>query len=97
MSGDDAGLPRELPLLLGAGREGAVETLLLLGAPVHGRVAMRCWSAKDWSGPPVSTTEDAARLLQWIETQAAAGRSLNQSLYGVRLWLRGEDADSRSR
>jgi hypothetical protein len=39
----------------------------------------------DWSAPPRSRAERATALLQWIEEQSAAGRSINQSLYAVRL------------
>ena len=90
------GAPQELPLLIGSGAA-APETLLLIGAPRHGRVQLRRWSSDDWSAPPLPATEDVADLLQWIEAQAAAGRTLNQSLYGVRLWLRGEGIASPSR
>jgi hypothetical protein len=34
--------------------------------------------------------ERATSLLQWLEAQSAAGRSMNQSLYALRLWLRRE-------
>ena len=86
----------ELPVLMRAGG-GAPEMLLLIGAPQGGRVPVRRWSSDDWSAAPVSEMEDAMRLLQWIESQAAAGRTSNQSLYGVRLWLRGEGVVSPSR
>ena len=82
--------PREMPVLLGEGA-GAPETLLLIG--VHGDdgvVHVRVWSASDWSAPPRSRAERAASLLQWLEDQSAAGRTMNQSLYALRLWLRRE-------
>jgi hypothetical protein len=75
--------PRELPVLLGAGA-GAPETLLLIGVPGDD------WSASDWSAPPRARAERATSLLQWLEDQSAAGRSMNQSLYALRLWLRRE-------
>jgi hypothetical protein len=53
-------------------------------------VHVRVWSASDWSAPPRARAERAASLLQWLEEQSAAGRSLNQSLYALRLWLRRE-------
>jgi hypothetical protein len=82
--------PRELPVLLGAGA-GAPETRLLVGAPgADGVVAGRVWSASDWSAPPRARAERATSLLQWLEDQSAAGRSMNQSLYALRLWLRRE-------
>ena len=86
-SGGDAG---ELPLLLGA-VGGAPETLLLIGTPGDdGVVHVRVWSASDWSAPPRGRADRASSLLQWLEEQSAAGRSMNQSLYAVRLWLRRE-------
>ncbi len=82
--------PRELPVLIGAGA-GAPETLLLIGAPGDdGVVHVRVWSASDWSAPPRARAERATSLLQWLEDQSAAGRSMNQSLYALRLWLRRE-------
>lgn len=86
---------RELPLMLG--RKGDLaETLLLIGVPDNaGIVHVRGWSAEDWSAPPGSRAERAATLLDWIERQAAGGRTLNQSLYAVRLWLRNEGIASR--
>jgi hypothetical protein len=86
---------RELPLLLGAGG-GAPETLLLIGAPdAEGVVHVRVWSAGDWSAPPKARAERAVAFLQWLESQSAAGRSMNQSLYALRLWLRGESTAPR--
>ena len=90
MADGTAKTPRELPVLLGAGA-GAPETLLLIGVPGDdGVVHVRVWSASDWSAPPRARAERAASLLQWLEEQSAAGRSLNQSLYALRLWLRRE-------
>ena len=87
--------PRELPVLLGAGA-GAPETLLLIGVPGDdGVVHVRVWSASDWSAPPRGRAERATALLQWLEEQSAAGRSLNQSLYALRLWLRREGNPAR--
>lgn len=85
----------ELPLLVGAGRT-AAESLLLIGVPDgHGVVHVRSWSAEDWSAPPVSRAERASVLLKRIEAAASEGRSLNQSLYTVRLWLRDEGSGTR--
>jgi len=85
----------ELPVLLGAGGD-APETLLLIGAPGDdGVVHVRVWSASDWSAPPRGRAERATSLLQWLEEQSAAGRSMNQSLYAVRLWLRREGPSAR--
>ena len=90
MADGTAKTPRELPVLLGAGA-GAPETLLLIGVPGDdGVVHVRVWSASDWSAPPRARAERATSLLQWLEDQSAAGRSMNQSLYALRLWLRRE-------
>ena len=81
---------RELPLLLGRLGDQA-ETLLLIGVPDStGIVHVRGWSADDWSAPPGARAERSASLLEWLERQVSSGRSMNQSLYAVRLWLRGE-------
>jgi hypothetical protein len=93
--GDAAAAAGELPLLHGAGG-GAPETLLLIGTPGDdGVVHVRVWSGSDWSAPPRGRAERATALLQWIEEQSAAGRSMNQSLYAVRLWLRREGNQPR--
>ena len=85
----------ELPVLLGAAAD-APETLLLIGTPGDdGVVHVRVWSASDWSAPPRGRAERATSLLQWLEEQSAAGRSMNQSLYSVRLWLRREGTPPR--
>ena len=87
---EPAGGAGELPVLLGA-TTGAPETLMLIGTPGDdGVVHVRAWSASDWSAPPRSRAERATALLQWLEEQSAAGRSMNQSLYALRLWLRRE-------
>ncbi|MES2177609.1 MAG: hypothetical protein V4550_07055 [Gemmatimonadota bacterium] len=90
MSDSTSSAPRELPLLVGA-IPGVAEQLLLLGVPDDaGVVHVRSWSAEDWSAPPRTRAERASSLLEWFEQQAALGRSINQSLYAVRLWLRRE-------
>jgi hypothetical protein len=79
---------RELPLLLGRLGDQA-ETLLLIGVPDStGIVHVRGWSADDWSAPAGTRAERAATLIEWLEKQVSAGRSMNQSMYAVRLWLR---------
>ena len=91
----DAGATRELPLLLGPGG-GAPESLLLIGVPgADDVVHVRVWSAADWSAPPKSRAERAGSFLQWLEAQGAAGRSMNQSLYALRQWLRREGPAAR--
>jgi hypothetical protein len=88
---------REMPLLLGA-KSGSPETLLLIGVPdSNGVVHVRGWSAEDWSAPPGARAERASALLEWLERQSASGRTMNQSLYAVRLWLRGEGGGSALR
>ena len=91
----DSSVARELPLLIG--RKGdAAETLMLIGVPDDaGIVHLRGWSADDWGAPPSNRAERATTLLEWLERQAEMGRSLNQSLYAVRLWLRGEGIGPR--
>jgi hypothetical protein len=95
---DGDGIPaggRELPLLLGPSSS-APESLLLIGVPDAGGVVhVRVWTAKDWSAPPRARAERAAAFLEWLEAQSKAGRSMNQSLYALRLWLRGEGAGDR--
>ena len=91
----DGSAARELPLLLGRNGDLA-ETLLLVGAPdAAGVVHVRGWSAEDWSAPPGARAERASTLLAWLERQVASGRTMNQSLYAVRLWLRGEGSAPR--
>jgi len=90
-----AGTQREIPLLLGPSAN-APEMLLLIGAPgADDVVHVRVWSANDWSAPPRARAERAGAFLQWIEEQGKAGRSMNQSLYALRLWLRGEGPAAR--
>ena len=85
MTGGTSSSPREMPLLIGPGT-GTSEMLILLGIPdTSGVVHVRSWSA-----PPRVRAERAETLLQWLESQVQAGRTMNQSLYAVRLWLRGE-------
>lgn len=93
-TGDAA--PRELPLMIGAGA-GEPEVLMLIGAPAADVVQVRRWTSDDWGASPASVPEDAGALLRWVEAQAARGRSLNQSLYAVRLWLRDPDASAGTR
>jgi hypothetical protein len=72
------------------------ETLLLIGAPdAAGVVHVRRWSADEWSAPPRASAERAETLLRWLEVQERTGRTMNQSLYTVRLWLRGEGGTTR--
>ena len=94
-AGGEGATAGELPLLLAATAD-APETLLLIAMPGDdGVVHVRVWSASDWSAPPRARAERATALLQWIEEQSAAGRSMNQSLYAVRLWLRREGTPKR--
>lgn len=69
---------------------------MLVGAPdTAGIVHVRSWSAEDWSAPPRVRAERASVLLDWLEAQVRGGRSMNQSIYAVRLWLRGEGSATR--
>jgi hypothetical protein len=87
--------PREMPLLMGPG-SGAPEMLLLIGVPGDDDVLhVRVWNANDWSAPPKVRAERAGSFLQWLESQSAAGRSMNQSIYALRLWLRREGTAPR--
>jgi hypothetical protein len=91
----DSTAPGELPLLIGPGR-GTPESLMLLGAPdASGVVHVRTWTADDWGAAPRTSAERADTLLKWLEVQASVGRTMNQSLYTVRLWLRGEGGGAR--
>ena len=91
----DSSAPRELPLLIGAG-PGMPETLMLIGAPdAAGVVHVRRWTADEWSAPPRASAERADTLLKWLEVQERAGRTMNQAMYTVRLWLRGEGGATR--
>ena len=91
---DDAAA-RELPLLIGALR-GDSEMLLLVGHPdASGVVHVRRWSSADWSSAPEVRAERASSFLEWVERQVAMGRTMNQSVYAVRLWLRGEATAAR--
>ena len=95
MNASDSSAARELPLLIGPGR-GTPESLMLLGAPDAGGVVhVRTWTADDWTAAPRTSAERADTLLKWLEVQESAGRTMNQSLYTVRLWLRGEGAATR--
>jgi hypothetical protein len=86
--------PREMPLLLGPGG-GAPEMLLLIGVPGDdGVLHVRVWNANDWSAPPKVRAERAGAFFKWLESQSAAGRSMNQSLYALRLWLQHEGMPS---
>jgi hypothetical protein len=72
------------------------ETLMLVGVPdASGVVHVRRWTADEWSAPPRTSAERADTLLKWLEVQARAGRTMNQSLSSVRLWLRGESGSAR--
>jgi hypothetical protein len=64
---------------------------MLLGTPdAQGVVHVRTWTGDDWSAAPRSSAERAVTLLKWLEVQERVGRRMNQSLYTLRLWLRGE-------
>src|SRR6476469_3903878 len=97
MSDGFSNATREMPLLLGGFRS-IPKTILLISVPdANGVVHIRGWSADDWSAPPGGRAERAAALLEWLERQSSAGRTMNQSLYAVRLWLRGEGGGGAQR
>ncbi len=80
--------PSELPVLVGPG-DGETETLMLISAPdAHGTVHIRRWSASDWSLAPSSHEMAAPKLYEWLEHAQRVGRTVNQSLTQLRLWLR---------
>lgn len=84
-----------MPLLLG-GLPGVAETLMLISIPdTSGVVHVRRWTADDWSATPQVIAERAAVLLAALEKESARGRTMNQSLYSLRLWLRGEGSGAR--
>lgn len=86
---------QELPLLIGGGKDDP-EMLMLIGVPAeNGIVHVRGWTSDDWSAVPFTRAERAGALLQWIEREAQRGRSLNQSLYSLRLWLGGDERATR--
>ncbi len=86
---------QELPVLIGGAKD-APETLMLIGVPgSNGVVHVRGWTSDDWSAVPFTRAERATALLQWIEGEVARGRSMNQSLYSVRLWLGRDERAAR--
>jgi hypothetical protein len=91
----ETGASNELPVLLGGARS-TPEMLMLIGAPEAGGVVhVRSWTSEDWSATPVTRAERASALLEWIEREVARGRTINQSLYSVRLWLARDERASR--
>jgi hypothetical protein len=87
---DASAAPEEIPLLLGP-LAGEPETLLLVSAPDGaGNVQVRSWSAAAWGSGPRAHTERAIEMLDRIEREVRAGRTMNQSLHALRRWLRGD-------
>lgn len=79
----------ELPILLGGG--GAAEVLILASRPSHdGTVWTHTWSSVDWSAPAVVRERSARDLLEELEHEVRSGRTINQEMYRVRGWLRGD-------
>jgi hypothetical protein len=58
-------------------------------------VHVRRWTSEDWSASPQVIAERALVLLAALEKEAEKGRAMNQSLYSLRLWLRGEGSGPR--
>ena len=76
----------ELPILLGGG--GAAEVLILVTPPdTSGTVWTHTWSGADWSAPALVRERPAAELLSELEHEVRSGRTMNQELYRVRLFL----------
>lgn len=83
--------PSELPILIGGGGAGEPEQLIIVGARrADGTVPTVAWSGADWSAAPDRRDRRADALLEEIERASRAGRSINQELFLVRRWLRGE-------
>jgi hypothetical protein len=79
--------PDELPVLIGPG-EGEPETLMLISSPdASGAVTTRTWSAADWSAVPAACKARADALFQRLESASKHGRTMNQSITQIRLWL----------
>jgi hypothetical protein len=80
-------VPDELPVLIGPG-QGEPETLILISTPNDGgEVKTRSWTAADWSAVPKAGATPAAALYQRLESASKHGRTMNQSLTQLRLWL----------
>ncbi len=87
---------REMPLLIGGPARVHRRLLLLIGAPdADDVVHVRVWSAARLERAAARACGAAGAFLKWLEEQSAAGRSMNQSLYALRLWLRGEGPAAR--
>ena len=80
----DAGI--ELPILLG-GSVSEPERLLLLSRPSRGTVRLREWTSADWAASPTERDAGVEAFFVELEQAVREGRSLNQSLHAVRLWL----------
>ena len=79
----------ELPILLGGG--GAAEVLILVSRPARdGTVWTHTWSSTDWSAPAAVRERSARDLLEELEHEVRSGRTINQEMYRVRGWLRGD-------
>jgi len=91
---DEEVLPRELPILVGAG-DGEPEWLILADRPEGGQVRTREWRGDRWHAEGVEHQRPSHALLELLERAAAKGRRLNQELYRIRLWLTGGGAGTR--
>lgn len=78
----------ELPVIIGSGVD-APESLLLVSRPAGGRVRVREWSGASWGAPPRAREVAVDDLLAELEAARRAGRRLNHSDQGLRLWLGG--------
>jgi hypothetical protein len=91
MSGDDrkrAPGPDELGVLMAAG-DGEPERLLMLGTPANGRVHVREWSSRNWSGPPDEREMAVADAFAVFQRAHDARRRMSTGLSQIRAWLDG--------
>lgn len=91
MSGDDrkrAPGPDELGVLMAAG-DGEPERLLMLGTPANGRVHVREWSSRNWSGPPDEREMAVADAFAVFQRAHDARRRMSTWLSQIRAWLDG--------
>ena len=91
MSGDDrkrAPGPDELGVLMAAG-DGEPERLLMLGTPANGRVHVREWSSRNWSGPPDEREMTVADAFAVFQRAHDARRRMSTGLSQIRAWLDG--------
>jgi hypothetical protein len=72
------------------GKPGLPERLLRISRPAGGRVVTREWTSDSWNTAGEERERSAAELLAQIEAAFAAGHSVSEEMYGLRLWLTGQ-------